>query len=76
MHNFEDEYNIHQYREILNNDKEIVVLTRLDENEINKILNLKIHNLAVKILLPISDLHIKENLTSQVSITMNELISV
>ena len=38
---FEDEYNIHQYREILNNDKEIVVLTRLDENEINKILNLK-----------------------------------
>ncbi|HID5035692.1 TPA: LeuA family protein [Staphylococcus aureus] len=59
---FEDEYNIHQYREILNNDKEIVVLTRLDENEINKILNLKIHNLAVKILLPISDLHIKEKL--------------
>ncbi|BCN87927.1 LeuA family protein [Staphylococcus argenteus] len=59
---FEDEYNIRQYRDILNDNKEIVVLTRLDKDEINKILNLKIRNLVIKILLPISDLHIKEKL--------------
>ncbi len=37
-------------------------MTRLNEKEIKKIVKLKIHNLVVKILLPISDLHIKEKL--------------
>ena len=58
----EDEFNIHQFRDILSPEKELVVLTRLNEKEIKKIVKLKIHNLVVKILLPISDLHIKEKL--------------
>ncbi|HCW8634341.1 2-isopropylmalate synthase, partial [Staphylococcus aureus] len=51
----EDEFNIHQFRDILSPEKELVVLTRLNEKEIKKIVKLKIHNLVVKILLPISD---------------------
>ena len=43
----EDEFNIHQFRDILSPEKELVVLTRLNEKEI-KIVKLKIHNLVVK----------------------------
>ncbi len=32
----EDEFNIHQFRDILSPEKELVVLTRLNEKEIKK----------------------------------------
>ena len=43
----EDEFNIHQFRDILSPEKELVVLTRLNEKEI-KNSQIKIHNLVVK----------------------------
>ena len=58
----EDEYNIKQFEKILNYNQEIVVLSRLKVNDLNRFISLNIRNKVIKLLIPTSKIHINQKL--------------
>ncbi|WP_367120915.1 hypothetical protein [Staphylococcus capitis] len=71
----EDEINILEYRKVLNKNQEIVILTRIIEEDIKRVINLNIKNKVIKLLIPVSKLHIKHKLNITREEYLNKIIN-